>query len=221
MLNEKNEINALLNGERINKIYTYRSCYLLAKYYKSLGYDHIEIRKQIFNWGKTYGVYITDDLNSIIQRAINDKKELAENIEIKINNSDIDEIITRFDKYNTRLTAFAILCFAKKYADKNGLFYISRIGLSNWIGINQTSLSKRHIKELIDFGYLEKVSKNEIKLIRIKNKQVSKMIIYKIKVPYKNDGEYTVVDYDIRKEYENILTNYEYYSSMANNSVLK
>ena len=215
MLNEKNEITALLNGERINKKYTYRSCYLLAKHFKSLGYDLVKTREEIFSWANKYKIYITDDLNSIIQRAFDDKKDIAEIIEIKINKEDIEEIIKRFDKYNTRLTAFAILCFAKKHANKNGMFYMSKIGLSNWIGIEQANLSNRYIKELIDFSYIEKVSKNDIKHIRIKNKQVSKMLIYKIKVKYNNIGEYIIEDYDIRKEFENIITNYEYYSSMS------
>ena len=215
MLNEKNEITALLNGERINKKYTYRSCYLLAKHFKSLGYDLVKTREEIFSWANKYKIYITDDLNSIIQRAFDDKKDIAEIIEIKINKEDIEEIIKRFDKYNTRLTAFAILCFAKKHANKNGMFYMSKIGLSNWIGIEQANLSNRYIKELIDFSYIEKVSKNDIKHIRIKNKQVSKMLIYKIKVKYNNIGEYIIEDYDIRKEFENIITDYEYYSSMS------
>lgn len=218
MLNEKNEINALLNGERINKKYTYRSCYLLAKYFKSLGYDHNKTRGEIFNWANENKIYITDDLNSIIQKAFDDKKEIAENIEIMISKDDIDEIIKRFDKYNTRLTAFAILCFAKKHANKNGMFYMSRIGLSNWIGIDQTSLSKRHVKELIDFGYIEKITKNDIRNIRIKNKQVSKILIYKIKVKYENTGDYIVEDYDIKKEFEKILSDYENDSSMVYNS---
>ena len=209
MLNEKNEITALLNGERINKKYTYRSCYLLSKYFKSLGYDLIKTREEIFLWANKYKIYITDDLNSIIQRAFNDKKEIAENIEIRISNEDIKEILKRFDRYNTRLTAFAILCFAKKHANKNGTFYMSRIGLSNWIDIAQTNLSNRHIKELIDFNYIEKVSKNDIKNIRLKNKQVSKVLIYKIKVDYKNIGDFIVEDYDIKKEFEKIISSYE------------
>lgn len=221
MLNEKNEIEALLKGERINKKYTYRSCYLLAKYFKSLGYDHNKIREEIFAWGRKYEVYITDDLNSIIQRVFKDKKEIAENIEIKISNNDIEEIIKRFDRYNTRLTAFAILCFAKKYANRNGMFYMSRVGLSNWINIKQTNLSNRYIKELIDFNYLEKVTVNDIKLIKINNKKVSKMLIYKIKVNFKNTGEYIVEDYDIRKEFEKIIADYEYYSSVSLNSITK
>lgn len=204
-----NEVNALLNGERINKKYTYRSCYLLAKYFKSLGYEHIKIRQEIFNWANKYGITIVDDLNSIIQKAFKDKKQLISNVEIKVSKEDIDEIVKRFDKYNTRLTAFAILCFAKRYADKNGMFYISLIALSNWIGIDQTALSSRYINELIDFGYIEKVTENE-RNKRLKSRYISKTIIYKIKVNYKNEGNNIIKDYNIRKEFEEIIANYGY-----------
>jgi hypothetical protein len=221
LLNEKNEINALISGERINKKYTYRSCYLLAKYFKELGFDTITTRTEIFSWAKKYQIYISDDLNSIIQRAFTDKKELSKNIEIKISKEDINEIVKRFDKYNTRLTAFAILCFAKKHADKNGMFYMSRIGLSNWIKIDQTSLSSRHIKELVDFGYLEKASYNDIKFIKKRNKHVSKTLIYRIKVNYNNSGEFIIYDNDFRKEFEEIIINYDTIYCVTNNNCTK
>jgi hypothetical protein len=204
LLNEKNEIKELLIGNRINKKYTYRSCYLLAKHFKQMGLNKIECREAIFEWANKYKIFISDDLNSIIGRAFNDKHEIADSVEIKVSKDDINEIIRRFDKYNTKLTAFAILCFAKRHADKNGMFYMSRIGLSNWIGIDQSNLSNRNIRELEDFGYLERASKNDIKSIKIRNKQVSKMLIYKIKVDYKNIGEYIIQDVDIKKEYGDI-----------------
>lgn len=208
MLNEINEIDSLLNGKRINKKYTYRSCYLLAKYYKSLGCEHKEIRSRIIAWAKEHDIYITDDLNSIIQKAIKDKKKLIDNIEIRISENDIKEIIKRFDKYNTRLTAFAVLCISKKYATKDGIFYMSRIGLSNWIGIAETHLSNRYIKELIDFDYIEKINNGNFNYIKKRNKFISKIITYKIKVSFNNMGKYIVRDNNIREEFENIIANY-------------
>lgn len=207
MLNEKNEVIAILEGRRINKKYTYRSCYLLAKYFKTLEYDNIKIREEIFNWANKYNVYISDDLNSIIQRVIHDKHTLISDINIKISNDDIIEIVKRFDKYYTRLTAFAILCFAKKYADKNGIFYISCIGISNWINIDQTSLSKKYLKELIDFGYIERVSQNDLKFIHKRNKNISKMIMYKIKVNFSNTGNHIINDINFIEEFNNIINN--------------
>lgn len=206
LLNEINEVAAILNGNRINRKYTYRTCYLLAKYYNSLDYDPIKIREEIFNWGKKHQVYITDDLNSIIQRALHDNSKIINSVEIKISKNDIEEIKKRFDKYNTQLTAFAILCFAKKHADKNGLFYISQVGLSNWIGIHDTNISNRYIKELIDFKYLNKVSRNKIKYIARRKKTVSKLLVYKMKVDYSNNGIYIFKDQNIREEFEKLFS---------------
>lgn len=219
MLNEKNEIDAILNGKRINKKYTYRSCYLLAKYYKSLGYEHIKIREEIFNWANKYGVYITDDLNSIIQRVFKDKKDIIDFVEIKISNDDIYEIVKRFDKYNTRLTAFAILCYSKMYADKNRIFQMSLVGLSNWISIQQQNLSTRIIRELIDFDYIEKINKDKYLRIIRKNHNITHPIVYKIKTSILNQGDYIFYDDNIRDEFDNIITIYDTNSSQSNNII--
>jgi hypothetical protein len=98
-----------------------------------------------------------------------------------------------------------MLCYAKKHADKNGLFYISATGLSNWIGIARTNLSNRDIKELIDFGFLEKASETEIKFIKRKNKHIINILAYKIKIKIINKGDYLIKDFNIRKEFEEIF----------------
>lgn len=221
MLNEKNEIEAILKGERINKKYTYRSCYLLAKYFKSLEYDPIKTREEIFSWGNRNGIFITDDLNSIIQRAFKDKKDIIDDVEVLISDFDIEEIIKRFDKYNTKLTAFAILCFCKKYLDKNNLFQMSLVGLSNWIGIQQTHISGRIIKELIDFGYISKIDKNKYLHILRKKHNITHPIIYKINVPVNNGGDFTFKDNNIREEFEKIMTNYGITNSSLPNNITK
>lgn len=217
LLNEKNEILALLDGKRMNKKYTYRSCYLLAKYFKSLDYDMIKTREEIFVWANKYKIYITDDLNSIIQKVFNDKFPIVDDICIFINNNDIEEINKRFDKQNTKLTAFAILCFAKKYANKDGIFQMSLVGLSNWINIHQTQISGRIIKELIDFQYIEKINKNKFLRIIRKKHSITYPIIYKINVKLDNNGEYIFKDENIREEYKNIFALYDTNSSITNN----
>lgn len=217
MLNEKNEILALLDGKRINKKYTYRSCFLLAKYYKSLGFDMIKTREEIFNWANRYNIFITDDLNSIIQKSFNDKSQIIDNVTININEIDIEEINKRFDKYNTKLTAFAILCFAKKYADKNGIFQMSLVGLSNWVGIQQTHISGRIIKELIDFKYIDKIDKNKYLQIIRKKHNITHPIIYKINVKINNNGDCIFNDKNIREEFEKIFAYYGTNSSLPNN----
>jgi hypothetical protein len=58
-INEKNEVEAILKGERVHKSYTYRTCYLLAKYYKELGHSLLETRIAIFEWANKYKIYIS------------------------------------------------------------------------------------------------------------------------------------------------------------------
>lgn len=219
MLNEKNEILALLDGKRINKKYIYRSCYLLAKYFKSLEYDMVKTREAIFSWANKYGIFISDDLNSIIQKVWNDKYPIVDNISIYINNQDVEEINKRFDKYNTKLTAFAILCYAKKYADKNGIFQMSLIGLSNWVGIQQQNISTRIIKELIDFKYIDKIDKSKfLKIIRKKH-SITHPLVYKINTEISNLGDCEFNDSNIRDEFDKIFAYYDTNSSQSNNII--
>lgn len=208
LLNEKNEILAILDGKRIDKRYTYRSCYLLAKYYKSLGYDFYQTRKEIFYWANKYGIFITDDLNSIINRAYKDKSELIDDTSISISKGDIFEIVDRFDKYNTRLVAFAILCFAKVNANYNGEFQLSLIGLSNWVGINRGNIAGRILKELINFGFIKKIEKGKFTHIRQKNHPINTPITFKLLIPLDNSEDYVFYDEDIRDEFQKILSYY-------------
>jgi hypothetical protein len=91
------------------------------------------------------------------------------------------------------------------------------MGLSNWININHNSISNRHIKELLDFKYLEKISQNEINFIKRRNKHVSKMLMYKIKVNYKNEGEFIIQDFNICDEFEKIMVDYDTIYCNTNN----
>jgi hypothetical protein len=141
----------------------------------------------------------------------------VDDIYVNINNKDIEEINKRFDKQNTKLTAFAILCFAKMYSDKNGIFQMSLVGLSNWVNIHQTQISGRIIKELVDFKYIDKINRNKyLKIIRKKH-VITHPLVYKINVNFDNTGEYIFKDEDIRNEYKNICAIYETNSCMTNN----
>lgn len=208
MLNELNESLAILKGERINPQHIYRTLFILVKYYKFLGYTHIKTKEHIIEWAKKYNIKITDDLNYVIQKVFRGKYELVTDVVVHISERDIKEIKERFDKYNTRLVAFAMLCFAKKYADQNGVFTISIVGLSNWVGINQSNITSRTIRELIDFGYIEKKNVRVFKQIVSKQKVVSKNIIYRIKVDCINSGGHIFYDKNIREEFDKMFCCY-------------
>lgn len=200
MINEVVECENYLDGKNINKRNLYRICYLLAKYFKEQGMSHIDIRNSIFEWAKKNNIYIHYNLNKIIYHAVADKKRLKDNIIIKINDKDIKEIINRFDSKNTRLTALAILCYAKAYANRDGEFTLSSISLGAWINIVDQNLRSRHIKELIDFEYISRANKSSGW-----NKNNGRSQKYKINVDIHNSGKYCLIDNNIIGLYEDIF----------------
>ena len=200
MINEVVEVKEYLEGKNINKKNIYRMCYLLSKWYKENGMTHEEIRNSIFKWANSYGIYITHNLNNIIYLALEDKLRLKDNIQIKINNGDIEEIKRRFDTKNTRLVALSLLCYAKAHADRDKLFSISLKALSCWIGITAQNLSTRYIKELYDFGYLD-INRTTFKY----DYKTVKQNIYKLKVDIHNNGNYLLVDNNIMDLYSKIF----------------
>ena len=203
MINEVLEVQDYINGININKKCLYRICYMLAKWYKQQSMTHIEIRQAIFEWGKKYNVYISCNLNNIIYQALKDKQRLRDNVSIKINEFDVNEIKRRFDNKNCRMVALAILCIAKCSANRDGEFNISILALSNWLHINHGNISSRYITELIDFGYISKVN---FEKTFAWNKQVkSKSLNIKLEVPINNSGEVFLVDNNIIDLYNSIF----------------
>jgi len=204
MVDEVLEVQEYLQGKNINPKCLYRICYMLVKWYKQQGLSHLEIREAIFNWGKTNNIYIHCNVNNIIYQAINDKNRLRENVIVRINNNDIQEIIKRFDSRNCKLLALSLLCLAKCSADRDGEFNVSLLALSNWTKIDYSNISKRYLPELIDFGY---VSKQENKRVFSWDKNVkSKSVSLKIMLPFSNSGTYILKNNDIHELYDEIFT---------------
>ena len=202
MINEFVETEKYLRGENINKKNLYRIVYMITKEFINRGMAHSEIRDAVFRWGKDNGVYIKYDVNSIIYKALEDKTPICNSPIVKINNGDIVEIKKRFDSKNARLTALAILCYAKARADKDRLFNISSNTLANWIGIGAGNLRGRYIKELIDFGYLSKI---ETPRNTYKWDGDNTTCKYSINVELHNSGNYTLIDNKILDLYSELF----------------
>lgn len=204
MINEILEVQNYLNGKDINKKCLYRICYMLAKWFKQQGLSYIEIRQSIFEWGKKNDIYITCNLNSIIYKALSDKQRLREKIEVRISETDINEIKKRFDSKNCRKLALALLCVAKVSADSENIFSVSVTSLANWIGVDPGNCSTRYISELIDFDYIEKSNLPKV-TYSWNGKVKSKSLTLKIKVPLFNNGNYILEDNNIKKLYSEIF----------------
>lgn len=203
MINETLEVKEYLEGNKINKKCLYRICYMLAKWHNQQGLSHLEIRQYIFEWGEKYNIFIPFNLNNVIYQVIEDKSKLRENVDIKINDNDINEITKRFDSKNCRLLALGLLCLAKCSANKDNEFNVSLLSLSEWLHINHGNLSAIYLPELIDFGYISKV--NTEKTFSWDKKVKSKSLTLKINVPIHNNGKYVINDNDIQQLYDSIF----------------
>lgn len=204
MINEVLEIQEYLKGKNISEKHLYRICFLLAKWYKQQELSNIEIREKIFEWGQKYKIHIKDNVNSIIYNALNDEKPLRGNETIvKISQNDVNEIIRRFDSEKVRKVALTILCYAKVSADSNGEFNISALALSDWLKTNYGNMCSRSFKELIDFGYMEKVCSSPT-FTWDKNTK-STTLRLKLLVPVKNDGEFVLNGNDIDGLYNDVF----------------
>lgn len=193
MINERLEVQEYLEGKNINKLCVYRICYMLAKWFKEQGLDHIRIRTQIFEWANANKIYLEFNLNKLIYAAMEDKNSLRGDVDVYISESDIEEIRKRFDSKNTRMLALALLAYGKACGTKNGECAVSLLGISNWLNMNYGNLSTRHFRELIDFGYISKVEQKHKWNPNLKSETTR----IKFLVPILNVGSERVVDNNI------------------------
>lgn len=204
LINEILEVQEYLDGKNINKKCLYRTCFMLAKWYKQQGLSNVEIREKIFEWGKKYNIYIKYNVNSIIYQALEDKHRLrGDEAIVRINQADIDEITRRFDSVPCRKTALGILCYAKVTADRDNEFNISALALSNWLNLNSGHMSGRYLKELLDFEYIEKV--NNLSTFSWDKNVKSTSLRLKLLVPIENKGEYILEENNVDKLYSDVF----------------
>ena len=196
MINEVLEAQDYLDGKNINKNNLYRTIYLMAKYHVSQGLSVPEIRQKIFDWGKRNSVWIKYSVNDIVIRAADDKKPLSNPECVYVSDADISRIVNLFDSRRVRYCAFAMLCYAKTYADSRGEFPLSSVPFSNWVGVDRTSFQQRVLKEIDMFNYI-RVIKTQQKKPRWGDGEHLATTRYKILVPHENVGEYRLVGNDV------------------------
>lgn len=201
MIDEKQEALDYLDGKHIMADNMYRTCVMLARYYKDEGFGHAKIRSSIFDWANRYHLYIRHDLNAIITYVMSSPMPLVANT-VKINQRDREFISRITDNPKTQLIALAMLCYAKVYSDKQKEFHISCVSLGAWIGIHRSQIKRRYIRELIDFGYLEELEKPRNNYTWA-NPQSTR---YRILAPVHNSGDYKLVRNDIYKLYREVFS---------------
>lgn len=203
MINEVNEVQRYLNGEDVDKRNLYRICYLILKWYKENGMDMLEARDALFAWANKNKLYIEYNVNSIISYLWKfDTRKLSDVESVFISKADVNEINRRFDRKRSKLLAFALLCYGKVFADKDGEFSLSLRELEVWTGISKSSISSVHMQELIDFKYIEIV--NAKKVYHKHNKTLSFRTRFKLLVPFKDEGDMQATD-DITESFTEIF----------------
>lgn len=204
MINEVLEVQQYLNGERINKECLRRICFLIARWYKQQGYNHLQVREAIFAWANKYNIFIDFSVNSIVNVVMDSKTELRGDTAVYVSDDDVLQIVSRFDSDNVRMVALAILCYAKAFANSDGLFDLSEAAIAHWVDIRRSNVSSYYIRELMNYGYIEKVKPK--KAVYTWNKTArNKSAKLKIKVSFANEGRYMLVGNDIDRLYHDIF----------------
>lgn len=201
MINEILLVQNLLDGIGINKACLFQHCYLLAKYYLQLGYEPVDVRRNIFAWANKYNLYLSStkiNINRIIFKAQEDKRRLREDVVVRVSQKDLDNIAERFDNPKTRRIALAMLCYAKVAADSANEFELSIISFCNWLGVDFSRMHRAYLKELQTFGYVERISKTHVKKIYSWDRNVkSKAANFKLLVKFNNSGTHVLRNNDI------------------------
>ena len=207
MIDEIFEVKQYLQGKNISKENIYRICYQMTRYYMEQGNNQEQIRSILQEWAKTNSISLKLDINDVISRAFYKEKDtiLVSHV-VKINKQDVACINQRFDKKRTKLTALAMLCFAKIHADENGIFRLPTVSLSAWTGLNRKSLTNKYIRELVDFGYMEIFNPHE-NIVDDQRFIMRPATWYKALYSLHNSGNWILKQNDLRILFSDVFCN--------------
>jgi len=134
MINEQLIVDSVLSGQKINVYQMRYITSLLARHFLSQGFDTIETRNMIFDWANKNGYYIKVFLKSVVNTAYKDAKPLRGETPVYVNSSDIAFIKKTAKTKLQRKVALAFLCYAKVYADTDGVVEMPISTVVDWIG---------------------------------------------------------------------------------------
>lgn len=212
MINERVDAEKYLRGEGLYHDIEYRICFLLSKlFYEQGNTTASQIRDKLKEWAKDNKFYLKVSMNSIIERVIEREGFLSGQTPIHISSGDVAIIKDRFDTYEERLVALAILCYAKAYADASGQFTLSVSALSHWLTFQPKHLRK-YLNRLINLEYITLVTKGDINSW-YRSTVVITIDTYKINAPYDAAaGEFELIDNNIEQLYEDAFLDTTWYS---------
>lgn len=196
MINEIAEVNKFLTGEPPkDRRSLYRACYMIAKYMKEDGKSPVDAVSFLSGWGANdKGVDIVQCVNAAY---INETK-LRQGCRVFISNDDVREIVDHSPTVGDRKVALALLCNAKAFADKKGVFQASTEAIAHWLGMQGANVRTRNITRLCMWDYVAKIETDKGHAASRFSKYRRGVSCFRMLVPFKNTGDYELVDNDIR-----------------------
>lgn len=194
MINEVTEVRKYFIGEIDGKS-LYRVVYMMAKYHKHNGLPMRDALATILEWVRINKVTLNFSPMSCIYAAYQNQRELDEGMKVSISEKDKNMILRFAYSESEKLLALALMCYAKAFADKKGVFKLSFSALAQWLGLDRSNLYRRHLKALIAFGYVAQHETPEA--LKAWSRDGGSGNEYELLAPYDKGGEYELIDNDI------------------------
>lgn len=204
MINEMTDVKRYLEGQGLSHDIEYRICLLLAKwYYQNGATTRDEIRERLKAWAKENSFYFTVSMNTVADRVISGQMKLLGGEPVYINEADKLIIVDKFDTYEERIVALAILCYAKTHSDRYGHFQLSQASLGKWLKMERKTIAK-HIDQMVGSNFMAVVETGSV------NSWYQSMVavgcsIYELCFETINNGEWQLRDNDLHKLYDTMF----------------
>lgn len=202
MIDEVAEVKQYIDGHNLdNPDNHYRAVYMMAKFYRDMGFDRKTTFRKISEWVREYELTPPFSIMSAVVAGYNNENKLRCGTTVCISSEDILLISLHALNRTDKMVALALLCCAKAFADSKGVFVASVSALSSWTGLDRSNMLNRQIKRLEKAGYLKRFL-SQSSMRGWKENYLRNKSRFKILVDYDMDGEYKLVDNDIRRLYE-------------------
>ena len=205
MIDEVAEVLQYLEGQMLeHKRNYYRACYQITRFYKKLGCSEEDTFLKVAEWVRKYELKLDFSLAGCVASAYANPYELRCGEKVRISQKDADYIKLYSANKQDRRIALALLCCAKVYANKEGEFSASSCTLATWLGMDSANIRSRHIDRLEKLGYLKRIGRMDTMRGWQKNYWRTSYR-FKILVPYDQNGEWELVNNDIKTLYEQVF----------------
>jgi biotin operon repressor len=148
-------------GTRHNSLFT------IARYYKYIGHDREQTESLLIDWLKKQdkNLYKTKwddclkDIAEIVKDVYTRGYTLTIRRDISVNEAEM-QIILKTKGKNKKLLLYAMLIHSKRYANKNGVFFMSFKQMSELTGIKSRTTLIKTVNDLEKEGVIEIVQRN-------------------------------------------------------------